>query len=234
LRERVEGYDPAFFGLTGGSTFTSYGTRLLADADLHIGSRFRTFVELGSYWEDGREPASRPIDVGDLELQEAFLDFIGVNRAGSRLTLRLGRQELPLGSGRLVSIRDGANVRLSFDAAKVTWVRGSRTVLEASAGRPVVPKKDVFESETSSREWFWYGDLARAASAPGRPAVELFYVGHSLRAALYGRGIGDESRHSVGGRLWARPAPWDYSVQAGYQLGSFGSAAIRGWGVGTV
>jgi Alginate export len=233
LRERVEGYDPAFFGLPGGSDFTSYATRLLADADLHLGARFRTFVELGSYWEDGREPASRPIDVGDLELQQAFVDFVGLDGPDSRLTVRLGRQELPLGSGRLVSIRDGANVRLSFDAGKVTWVRGSRTVVEASAGRPVVPKEGAFESETSSREWFWYGDLARAGSAAGRPAVELYYVGHSLRSALYGRGIGNESRHSLGGRLWARPAPWDYSIQAGYQLGSFGSADIRAWGVAT-
>jgi hypothetical protein len=233
VRERVEGYDPAFFGLPGASTFTSYGTRLVADADVHLGARVRTFLELGSYWEDGREPTSRPIDVGDLELQQAFLDFVGLDRPHSRLTLRLGRQELPLGSGRLVSIRDGANVRLSFDAAKVTWVRGGRTVVEASAGRPVVPKEGVFESETSDREWFWYGDLARAGSAAGRPAVELFYVGHRLRGALYGRGIGDETRHSVGGRLWARPAPWDYSVQAGYQLGSFGSADIRAWGVAT-
>jgi hypothetical protein len=233
VRERVEGYDRAFFGLPGGPTFTSYATRLLADADLHVGARFRSFVELGSYWEDGREPASRPIDVGRLELQQAFLDVVGLDRPRSRLTLRLGRQELPLGSGRLVSIRDGANVRLSFDAAKVTWARGGRTTFEASAGRPVVPKQGVFDSETSDREWFWYGDLTRSGAAAGRPAVELFYVGHSLRGAVYGRGAGDETRHSLGGRVWGRPAPWDYSVQAGYQFGSFGSADIRAWGVAT-
>jgi Alginate export len=233
LRERVEHYDPAFLGLPSESTFTSYATRLLAGADLHLGTRFRTFVELGSYWEDGREPASRPVDVGDLELQQAFLDFAALDRPLSRLTLRLGRQEIPVGSGRLVSIRDGTNVRLSFDAAKVTWARGRRTLLEASAGRPVVPKPGVFESETSDREWFWYGDLVRLGAAAGRPAVELFYVGHSLRGAVYGRGTGDEARHSVGGRVWGRPAPWDYSVQAGYQFGSFGSADIRAWGVAT-
>src|SRR4029453_10677641 len=43
VRERIEGYDPAFFGLPGGPSFTSYGTRMLADADLHVGPRFRTF-----------------------------------------------------------------------------------------------------------------------------------------------------------------------------------------------
>jgi Alginate export len=232
VRERVEHYDPAFFGLPGGATFTSFGTRLLADADLHVGARFRTFVELGSYWEDGREPFSRPIDVGDLELQQAFVDVTASNRPHSRLTLRLGRQELPVGSGRLVSIRDGANVRLSFDAGKVAWVSG-RTLLEATAGRPVVPKKGIFDSKTSDREWFWYGDLTHLGAAPGRPAFEAFYVGHSLEGALYGRGIADESRHSVGGRISGRPQPWDYSVQAGFQFGSFGSADIRAWGVAT-
>jgi hypothetical protein len=233
FRERIEAYDPAFFGLPGGPSFTSYGTRLLAHADLHAGARFRTFVELGSYFEDGREPASRPIDVGDLELQQAFVDFVGLDRPLSKLTLRLGRQELPLGTGRLVSIREGANVRLSFDAAKVNWVRGRRTVLEASLGRPVVAREGVFASETSDREWFWYAALARAAAAVGRPGMELFYVGHSLRGALYGRGVADEARHSLGGRIFGRPAPWDYSVQAAYQLGSFGSADLRAWGVAT-
>lgn len=233
VRERVERYDRAFFGLPGGATFTSSATRLLADADLHLGARFRSFLELGSYWEDGREPGSRPIDVGDLELQQAFLDVVGLDRPRSRLTLRLGRQELPLGSGRLVSIRDGANVRLSFDAAKVTWVGGGRTNVEGAAGRPVVPRRGVFESATSDREWFWYGDLSRGGAAAGRPAVEIFYVGHRLRGAVYGRRAGDETRHSLGSRVWARPAPWDYSVQAGYQFGSFGSADIRAWGVAT-
>ena len=163
---------------------------------LHLGSRFRTFVELGSYWEDGREPASRPIDVGDLELSQAFLDVTALDRALSRLTLRLGRQELPVGSGRLVSIRDGANVRLSFDAAKLNWVRARRTLFEASAGRPVVPKPGVFASETSHREWFWYGDLTRLGTASGRPAVELFYVGHALRSTV----VDGTTRHSLGGR----------------------------------
>src|SRR5262249_27257797 len=124
LRERVERYRPAFFGLPGGTEFTSYATRLLADADLHLGTRFRAFAELGSYWEDGRKPASRPTDVGDLELQQAFVDVAALDRPLSRVIVRLGRQEIPLGSGRLVSIRDGVNVRLSFDAAKVTWSQG--------------------------------------------------------------------------------------------------------------
>jgi hypothetical protein len=233
FRERIEDYDPSSFGLAPGPTFTSYATRLLAHADLHVGGRFRTFVELGSYWEDGRKPASRPIDQGHLELQQGFGDVVAVDRPGSRLTARLGRQELPLGSGRLVSIRDAANVRLSFDAAKVTWARGARTVLEATAGRPVEPKPGVFSSETSNREWFWYAAATHGPVSPRGSAIDAFYVGHSMNGAVYGRGIADEVRHSLGGRVWRRAAIWDHSVQASYQFGSFGTADVRAWGVAT-
>jgi hypothetical protein len=122
---------------------------------------------------------------------------------------------------------------LSFDAAKLIWGRGRRVVLEAAGGRPLDPRKGVFASRTSDREWFWYGALARGPSGPRRPSVELFYVGHALEGAIYGRGVADETRHSLGGRVWGRPAPLDYSIQASYQAGSFGAADIRAWGVAT-
>jgi hypothetical protein len=232
-RERVEDYDLAFFGLPGKASFTSYGTRLLADADLHVGPRFRTFLELGSFWDKGRKPAARPIDRGDLEVQQGFIDFVGYDRPGSRLTVRLGRQEVPLGSGRLVSIRDASSVRLTFDATKVIWDGGGRGSLEVFAGRPVDPKPGVFESGTSHREWLWYADWSRRSGSDRRPNAELFYIGHEMKGAVYGRGTADETRHNLGGRIWGRLAPGDYSLQASYQLGTFGSADIRAWGVAT-
>src|SRR5262249_49333088 len=144
IRERMEHYDHQFFGLPPlGFTFTSFATRLLADADLHVGPHFRAFAELGSFWESGRKPASRPIDVGDLELQQGFFDVIATP-AADRLTFRFGRQEYPIGSGRLIAIREGANVRLTFDAVKLEWVH-DRSTLTGFAGRPVNPEKGVFD-----------------------------------------------------------------------------------------
>ncbi|HKC14257.1 MAG TPA: alginate export family protein, partial [Vicinamibacteria bacterium] len=233
VRERAEDYNLAFFGLRGGTSFASYGTRLLADADLHVGPRFRTFLELGSFWDTGRKPAARPIDRGDLEVQQGFVDFLGLDRPDSHLTLRLGRQEVPLGAGRLVSIRDASSVRLVFDAAKVIWDGGGRGSLEVFAGRPVDPKPGVFESGTSHREWLWYADWSRRGEGDRRPNAELFYIGHEMKGAVYGRGTATETRHNLGGRIWGRLAPGDYSLQASYQLGSFGSADIRAWGVAT-
>lgn|GEM_PF-4703281 len=37
------------------------------------------------------------------------------------MTLRLGRQELQYGSGRLLDVREGPSLRLYFDGAKVAY-----------------------------------------------------------------------------------------------------------------
>jgi Alginate export len=239
VRERVESYGHSFLGLPGGRSFTAYATRLLADADLHLGSRFRVFTELGSFLETGRRPAERPTDRGDLELQQGFFDLVGADGPAGRLVLRLGRQELPLGSGRLVSTREATNVRLSFDAVEVTWTSGGRTLL-AFAGRPVLPRREVFGSAPTGGESFWAldwtapGALQPGALLPGvlpRGAdVELFYLGRSLRGAAFARGAADETRHTFGGRIWARPGSWDASLQASVQAGTFGAADIAAWG----
>jgi hypothetical protein len=230
VRERVESYDRAFFGLPGGRSFTAAATRLLADGDLHVGSRFRAFVELGSFVETGRQPAERPFDRGDLELQQGFFDLAAIDRRGERLTFRLGRQELPLGSGRLVSLRDAANVRLTFDAVKLTWNHGEDT-LEAFAGRPVDAKLGVFSSAPSGRESFWALDWTAPHAVASSANAELFYLGRRLLAASYPQGTAKELRHTLGGRIWAREQVWDSSVQASYQLGSFGAASIAAWGI---
>jgi len=234
IRERIESYDNPFFGLPppGGADFTSFATRLLFDADLHIGTRFRAFAELGSFWESGRKPASRPADVGDLELQQGFFDAVAIEGSGRRLTVRFGRQEFPLGSGRLVAIRESTNVRLTFDAVKVEWLEGPNAVV-AFAGRPVVPKKGIFESAPSGDESFWALDWTRLATGAGRPNTELFYLGRDLTTAAFAEGSGKELRHSLGGRLWGVAAPWDYSIQASYQFGTFADGPIRAWGVAT-
>jgi Alginate export len=230
IRERVESYDHAFFGLPGGRSYTAFATRVLADADLHLGDRFRAFAELGSFYERGRKPVERPFDRGDLELQQGFVDFVAVRAADERLTFRAGRQEFPLGSGRLVAIRDSTNARLAFDAAKIEWIEGRSTVT-AFAGRPVFSRRGVFESESSDRESFWALDWSGAGAAARQMNTELFYLGRHLRTAAFAEATAGETRHTLGGRIWARPAPWDYSLQASFQFGSLGNASIRAWGV---
>src|SRR5262249_16620716 len=141
-------------------------------------------------------------------------------------------QEYPIGSGRLIAIREAANVRLTFDAVKVEWVH-DRSTLTAFAGRPVNPEKGVFDSQPTGREPFWDLDWSVVRENTGLPNTEAFCFGGKVESALFGQGIGKQERHNLGGRLWGRALAWDYSVQASYQFGTFKDASIHAWGVAT-
>src|SRR5258706_10152457 len=107
--------------------------------DLHLGKRFRTFFEFKSGLNSFRQGGPRPIDEKKLDFQAAFLEL---STAGPRnwIKIRAGRQELEYGSGRLVDVSEGPNVRLSFDGikeiAKINSWHIDGFAMRADAGKP--------------------------------------------------------------------------------------------------
>jgi hypothetical protein len=92
--------------------------RYMAHVDAHYGKHFRTFVQLKSGIETFRYGGPRPIDEKRLDFNAGFLDVcVGAER--DWIAFRVGRQELNYGSGRLVAVREGPNVRQSFDGFKI-------------------------------------------------------------------------------------------------------------------
>src|SRR5258706_4769896 len=115
--------------------------------DLHLGKRFRTFFEFKSGLNSFRQGGPRPIDEKKLDFQAAFLEL---STAGTRnwIKIRAGRQELEYGSGRLVDVREGPNVMLSFAGFKVVaqlkfWQH------HGFAMRPDVDKPGFFDIVTN-------------------------------------------------------------------------------------
>src|SRR5699024_10135756 len=93
--------------------------RYMTHADLHIGSRFRLFTQLKSNHAAGLE-SPRPLDRNDLDLHELFIDLIPVRQQRAELKMRLGRQEINY--GRLIDMREGPNVRTSFDGVRLFFI----------------------------------------------------------------------------------------------------------------
>src|SRR5258708_2188897 len=92
-------------------------------SDWHLGPHFRAFVQLKSGLESSRAGGPRPIDEKKLDFEAAF--FEARTSGKNWIALRVGRQELNYGSGRLISVREGPNVRQSFDGFKVMSTIGS-------------------------------------------------------------------------------------------------------------
>jgi hypothetical protein len=196
-------------------------------ADLHLNDRIRIFGQLRSGLENGRKTGPRPIDEDQLNVQNLFVDLIPYKGMDSRMTVRLGRQELQYGSGRLLDVREGPNLRLYFDGAKVAYASPKWNVdgFLMAAGRV---KTGVFDNPINRRSSLW--GVYSTHTAAKMLNIDLYYLGIHRVEAGFDEGVADETRHTVGTRLWASGTELLYNFEIGYQLGKFGTSDIRAWG----
>jgi len=134
-------------------TNTFFLERYMVHTDWHLGSKFRVFVQLKSGLESFREGGPRPIDEKKLDFEAAFFE-LGAPRGRNWIVLRAGRQELNYGSGRVVSVREGPNVRQSFDGIKIRSAAGTWHI-DAFAVRPDLDKPGFFDNTPDHTTAFW-------------------------------------------------------------------------------
>jgi hypothetical protein len=210
-------------------TNTFFLQRYMFHSDWHLGSWFRAFVQLKSGLESFREGGARPIDEKKLDFEAAFVE-IGSPRGENWAVLRVGRQELNYGSGRLVSVREGPNVRQSFDGAKIRSEAGAWN-MDVFAVRPDLDKPGFFDNAPDHNTAFW-GIYTTRPLWHG-VAVDTYYLGEDRKTAAFERGTATELRHSAGARLWRpiakKKSGLDFDYEGVFQFGSFGSDDIRAW-----
>jgi hypothetical protein len=233
IRERGEYFsNPNFAATPPGSAYLLQ--RYLLHGDLHVGERFRFFTELGSSLENGRKGGPRPgLDQEQLYVHQAFFD-LGLWRSGTdALTLRVGRHEMVLGSGNLVSSRDGRNIRRSFNGFRSTWLIGDWTV-DAFALQTTLDNSGYFDDPPNHAQTFWGLYAVRPFPILPRGHVDVYYMGIANRNVSFdGKGSGRERRQTIGTRLWGTTSHWDYNDEFTFQFGSFGPDNILAWAAST-
>jgi len=210
-------------------TNTFFLQRYMFHSDWHLGRHVRVFTQLKSGLELFRSGGPRPIDEKKLDFEAAYLE-LGTGGARNSVALRLGRQELNYGAGRLVSVREGPTVRQSFVGAKLKGKAGEWRV-DLFAVRPDLDKPGFFDNVPDHQTAFW----GVYATRPLRRRISLdsYYLGLDRRSTAFNRGAAQEVRHSLGVRLWRPPATkehhWDFDYEGVWQFGSFGANSIRAW-----
>jgi hypothetical protein len=199
--------------------------------DVHYGKHFRTFVELKSGINSFRMGGPRPIDEKKLDFQAGFLE-LGTSSGSNSISLRVGRQELEYGSGRLIDVREGPNVRLSFDGFMVKS-KLSAWQIDGFAVRPDLDNPGFFDNAPNHAVGFW--GVYASRPLPNKNSLDVYYLGLDRKQATFERGTAREVRQSVGARF-SRPiatekAGWDFDYEGVWQFGTFGSANIEAWTV---
>ena len=229
LRVTYERFGNQSFGLTPPDPDGYFLQRYLLHTDLRAGSRVRVWTEFNSGLENGRFGGPRPvIDEDRLDLHQAFVEVAVAATSPSAAVLRVGRQEIALGAGRMYALREGPNVPLSFDGVRAIAHAGPWR-LDGWAARPVDNTSGVFDDQSHHSFDVW-GVYGSRVIAPSRQTVglEVYYLGLARDAAHFDQGTANETRHTFGARVWHQ-GPWAYDAEAMFQVGRFGSGDIRAW-----
>ena len=200
IRERSEYFSN--LGLGSGPPGNAYPMhRYYGHLDLHLGDRFRFFGELGSSIETGRNGGPRPLlDKENLYVHQGFFDTVLWRSGKNKVTLRAGRQEVELGSHYLVSVRDGRNIRRSFDGFRLTSEAGDWTI-DAFALRPVLDNAGYFDDPPNQTQSFWGVYAVRPFRVLPGGNIDLYYFGlENKKVVIDGKGAGQDHTETVGTR----------------------------------
>ena len=72
----------------------------------------------------------------EIDLHQGFLEWKPLNSHDLQTTVRIGRQEIGYGASRLVGIREGPNMRRSFDIARI-MIHQSKSSFDLLYGKEV-------------------------------------------------------------------------------------------------
>lgn len=230
LRERFESNDAAVFG-TGKSIAQNYLiSRTEAHADLHVGPHLQMFVQLQSDFAPGKAQLT-PVDRDRLGLEQAFITLTEPVDNGT-LKVRVGRQQFAFDMQRFVSVRDGPNVRQSYDAAWADYEKG-RWRFITFYSQPVQTKDErVFDDSSSGRLTFGGFRVERKLTA--KISLAAYYARFTQASAHYLTVSGHEARDVFDTRITGVAGPVDWDVEGMKQAGRIAGMDILAWGVGSL
>jgi len=231
LRPRFEHFSNRNWGASGDEDF--YSQRISAHANIGFGQRFRIFTEFYHGYNGGEKEFAQ---FDELDWHQGFAELMPRVPGPGQLTLRLGRQEMAFGAARLVGIREGPNIRRTFDAAHAIYAIHS-TTLETFYGREVRPEFHVFDNDfvlfddDSGNPELW--GLYSQFSIPGDVGpTEAYYLGFQAASANFNDVAGKETRHTIGvRRLGTIGERWHYNTELIYQFGDIAGQNIRAYNV---
>ena len=177
----------------------------------------------------------RQTDFDEFGFHQAFVDLVqsnGDSKSDDSFTWRIGRQEMLYGSGRLIDVREGANLRLSFDAARFL-ARKNDWAVDGFWSRPVLNNPYGFDDIPDPQRSLWGLYSVHPLDFLPDGHIDLYYLGYTNEQARFNQGLAYERRNTIGTRFWGGQMPFEYNIECMSQFGRFGDGAIQAWSIAT-
>ncbi len=201
--------------------------RFMVHSDWRFGDHIRVFGQLKNGFTIGRNGPKFPLNDDALDVHQLFL---GVNFGHS--TIDIGRREIRYGARRLISVREGTNIRQSFDGARWIWKKDNHQ-FDALFYAYNPQRVGVFDNAINTDQLLWGGYWVWNIPQVEGLNFDIYYLGVRNRATSFDEGSSEEIRHSYGIRHWGSKGRWTYNNEAIFQTGSFGDGNIRAWTIST-
>ena len=206
--------------------------RYLFGADLHLSRRFRIFTEIQSGIVSGKLQSPRPTDRNSIDVHQGFFEWRQPVREKRVFGIRVGRQEVTIGSSRLISASAGMNVKRSFDGTVLYYLTQSWR-FHAVAAKLVSIKAGVFDDTPDHEQTFWGLAASRNSFLFKQGEFALSYLNVDRAHIAYAQGRGRDQRHTVGVKWAGSGGRGDLNYDAVLQWGAFNGATVRAWALST-
>lgn len=232
FRNRYEYINAINFGVPPDNDPQSYLiSRMEAHADLHITDQFQLFVQLQNDIAPGKTIIF-PVDKDRLDLEQAFV-LITEPFAGGKFRFRGGRQQMAFDLQRFVSVRDGPNVRQSFDALWTSYEKDKWKFIAFYSYPVLTLNRHCFDDSSSSAFTFSVFRIQREFTKDSNISG---YIGHFKQDNVFYPSVsGNERRDIFDLRLvGGNGTSYDWDLETMGQTGNIACKRIRAWAIGSV
>ena len=231
IRARYEAFRDPLWGLQSEDDLSYWLVRARLHGDIRWSNGVRVFGALQSAGRLGRDSTPRPsIDKNAIDVQQLFIDV----PFGRSSRLRLGRQELSFGYGRMISPRAGPiNVRQPQDGVRAT-LRIEDATLDLFAVKIANIDTGAFDDSTRGGNELYGVYWTKGTPYVSKNGIEAYWLRNEREFAVYFPSRGMETRDSLGLRAWFGGGQWKHDVEAIYQYGDNDRTDISAWAISTL
>ena len=193
VRERFVLDHATFFGTPPGESGEWILSRLEWHADFRLGKHLQVFAQFTNALAPGKEKRLA-VDQDRLDVEQAFIGFTEPF-AGGTLRMRLERDVLPFELQRFVSVREGPNLRQSYDAAFADFERGRWRVSGAYTQPVQIRDEHAFDDYSNHHLTFSGGRVQYRWS--GSSQLSVSYSNYRQDDAVFASVRGNERRNAL-------------------------------------